>query len=283
MATVKFAGHTMGMPKLDIFASIDLMRTLGFDGIEVRIKDDGQIDPDNFTEPLAERIEAKLAKTGIELACVTPYYRDFIDDAKRDSEIAGMRRAIDIAARLNCPIVRSYGGTDRYENVNDTEAWNRIVRGIQQCADYAADAGVNIAIETHIGSLTMSATDTVRMVEQIDRPNVGILFDFAWVDWARQETPEQAVRLIAPHLMHCHVKDWTIQSIADTKKTSTLLGDGDLPWLDVFKAIAATDYDGYFCDEYEKYWYDHLPEPQVGMKHNLDAMRRLWDAASLDQ
>lgn len=41
---IKFSGHTMGAPKCDIFEVIELFKSIGYDGIEVRVAADGQID-----------------------------------------------------------------------------------------------------------------------------------------------------------------------------------------------------------------------------------------------
>lgn len=39
-------------------------------------------------------------------------------------------------------------------------------------------------------------------------------------------------------------------------------------------------YGGYFSTEYEKRWHpDELPEPEQGLRHELQALRGLWEAA----
>ena len=272
---MKFSGHTMGTPKLDIFGAIKLFSEIGYEGIEVRVKDDGQINADTYTPEFGAEIKTALKEHNLEMACLTPYYRNFVLPELRESELAGFIKVVDIAADLDCPIVRSYGGINVPEGMSEKECWSRTVSGIRKCAAYAAKQGIKIAIETHIGSLTFSATDTVRMVEDIGCDNVGVLFDFAWVDFIDKETPEGAIKLVAPYLFHCHVKDWIIHERIPPKKTSKLMGQGQLPWAKVLRLIADTGYQGYLTDEYEKYWYDYLPEPEIGMKHNLDFMKEI--------
>ena len=260
----------MGVPKLDIFEAIDLFAEIGYDGIEVRVQHDGQINASTYTAELGRRILRRLADRGLEICCLTPYCRDFVHPEEREAELAAFRRVIDIAAKLRCPIVRSYGGISVPEGEEEEAYWNRTVSGIRACAAYAQERQISIAVETHLGSLTFSATDTLKMIQAVDRPNVGVLFDYAWVDLRAEETPEAAFDMIRPHLLHCHVKDWVVHERETMEKTSCLMGEGDVPWPPMLQMIAQSGYDGYVVDEYEKYWYDHLPDAAVGMRRNLE-------------
>ncbi|MBQ7649731.1 MAG: hypothetical protein IJS15_02165, partial [Victivallales bacterium] len=72
-----------------------------------------------------------------------------------------------------------------------------------------------------------------------------------------------------------HIKDWTLESRIPLKKTSCLMGEGTVRWPEALKALKEIGYTGYVSDEYEKYWYpDDLPEPEIGMKHNLDYVKK---------
>ena len=43
----------------------------------------------------------------------------------------------------------------------------------------------------------------------------------------------------------------------------------------IMPALKEIGYSGYISDEYEKLWYpDFLPEPEIGMKHNLEYVRK---------
>ncbi|MBM4049303.1 MAG: sugar phosphate isomerase/epimerase, partial [Planctomycetes bacterium] len=107
---MKTCGHTMGTPKMDIFQAIEFFASIGHQGIEVRCAADGQLNPEAYDSGWGKRAVDKARAAGIEIACLTPYYRDFVNPAKRASELAAMRRVVDIAVELNCQRVRSYGG-----------------------------------------------------------------------------------------------------------------------------------------------------------------------------
>ena len=72
---IKFSGHTMGAPKCDIFEVIELFKSIGYDGIEVRVAADGQIDSEKLTDEEARKIYAAARAKGMEFSCLTSYCR----------------------------------------------------------------------------------------------------------------------------------------------------------------------------------------------------------------
>ena len=263
----------MGAPKCGIYEAIKLFQSIGYDGIEVRVAPNGQIDSETLTDEEAKNIRAAAQREKMEFSCLTSYYQNFVDPEKREDVIKNLKRVIEIASILNCPMVRVYGGVEpnSQPGVWFNDVWTRTVTGIRETAEYAAKFGVRICIETHIGSLTMSIRDVVRLVEDVNMHNVGILFDYAWVELAGVEFGAEAVRRAARHIFHIHIKDWKLESRLPLKKTSCLMGEGTVAWEEVFRELKRIGYTGYISDEYEKYWYpEELPEPEVGMKHNLE-------------
>lgn len=274
---IKFSGHTMGAPKCDIFEVIELFKSIGYDGIEVRVAADGQIDSEKLTDEEARKIDAAARAKGMEFSCLTSYYQNFVKMEEREDVIRNLKRVIEIAALLHCPLVRVYGGVEPFSQpgVWFNDVWSRTVDGIRRTAEYAAKFGVRICIETHIGSLTMSVRDTVRLIEDVNMANVGMLLDYAWVELAGVETGAEAIRKAARHIFHVHIKDWTLESRIPLKKKSCLMGEGTVRWQEALEELKKVGYTGYVSDEYEKYWYPaELPEPEIGMKHNLEYAKK---------
>ena len=274
---IKFSGHTMGAPKCDIYQVIDLFKAIGYDGIEVRVAEDGQINSETLTDDEAKKIYAAAQAKGMEFSCLTSYYQNFVKMEEREDVIKNLKRVIEIAAILHCPLVRVYGGVEPFSQPGTwfNDCWTRTVDGIRRTAEYAAKFGVKICIETHIGSLTMSVRDVVRLIEDVNMANVGMLLDYAWVELAGVETGAEAIRKAARHIFHVHIKDWKLESRIPLKKKSCLMGEGTVRWEEALAELRKIGYTGYVSDEYEKYWYpQELPEPEVGMKHNLEYAKK---------
>ena len=65
-----------------------------------------------------------------------------------------------------------------------------------------------------------------------------------------------------------------LESRLPIKKKSCLMGEGTVRWEEALAALRDIGYTGWVSDEYEKYWYpEDLPEPEIGMKHNLDYVK----------
>ncbi|MDZ4199268.1 MAG: sugar phosphate isomerase/epimerase [Kiritimatiellia bacterium] len=278
---MKFCGHSMGTPGLDVFQSMDFMKTLGYDGIEIRVAANGQIDSETIGDGDIRRIRQHADALGLSVACLTPYDKDFVT-AARPETIRRLLRVVEVAAGLGCDLVRVYGGLDPCpEGEWFVDNWSRTVSGLCEVADAAAEHQVRLAVETHINTLVMSVRDALRMVDDVGRENIGILLDMAWVDLAGVECGREAVLRAAPRLFHCHVKDWRLESRKPLRKTSCLMGEGTLGWKEVFTALREIGYAGWISDEYEKLWYPkELPAPEIGMKQNLDYVRRSLGSAS---
>lgn len=271
---MKLCGHTMGTPGMDLFRALAFFAEIGCEGIEVRCARDGQIDPESADEAFLDRASEAAGSAGVRFACLTPYYRNFVDPDAREREMEGMRRTIDIAARLGCPLVRAYGGILPPAGLSHAETWERTVSGLREAADYAGERGVGLAIETHGGSLTLTASQAAEMARDLDRANVGILFDYVWVYLAGEETLAEAVDRCAPWIRHAHVKDCVVDRLAN-RTSPRLYGEGEIDLPGLVQALKATGYEGYLSDEYEKFWHPELPEPEVGMLQDARYLRSL--------
>lgn len=259
----------MGTPKKNLFEAMRFFRSIGHEGIEVRVAADGQINPETYTPQQGKDVVRAAEDIGIRICCLTSYYNDFVSPEKRDTEIGGLKRIAEMAAELGCPLIRAMGGKCNTREKRAEVIRARSIEGLQVVADHAARLGVKLAVETHIGFQCLTAGATADFVRTVDRPNVGILLDYAWVHYAGAESAVQALKAVGPYLLHCHVKDWKYVGGDREKRHAVLMGKGDVDWPVFLSALKAGAYSGYVSDEYEKYWHDHLPEPEVGMAHNV--------------
>jgi ABC-2 type transport system permease protein len=111
---LKFSGHTMGAPGRDIYEVIKLFKEIGYDGIEVRVAANGQINSETITDDEAKSILRAAKNESMEFSCLTSYYQNFVDPNVRESVIKNLKRVIEIADLLECPLIRVYGGVEPY-------------------------------------------------------------------------------------------------------------------------------------------------------------------------
>ncbi len=270
---MKLAGHTMGMPGMDIFGSISFCAQIGFDGIEVRCAENGQMHLEALTADDVARIRDHAQAEGVEVACLTPYYRDFMTEEATSATLDGFRLACRIARELSCPLVRGIAGQWPMGEHERSEVFARTVAGMKQAGAIAEDHGVQIACETHKGYLTWSAREMAELVGAVDMDAVGVLWDHYWVTVRGEDTLDEALSLLSPWLLHVHAKQ-LVHDPDGSPHAAMVAAEGEIDWRLLVNRLKAVGYDGYISDEYEKFWHpDRYPDPEIGMKQDADFLR----------
>lgn len=284
---MKLCGHTMGVPDKNIFEAIDFFGALGYEGIEVRCASNdtppiGQINPEEFDNLVAEKIVNKLQKKNMEIACLSPYYWNYIYPNMREQSIKGMKKVVKIAEELNCKRIRAFGGKKPSKEISYEEAWDKTASGLQEVGKFARDCGVDICVSTHEGFLTQCPKEVLKMVKEISLENVGILYDYAYVDLCGMEGMENATNMVGPYIKHVHLWNYIISNREKNKryterqiKPTALLRKGEIDIKRLLRALKSVKYQGYLSDEYEKLWIDTFPDAEIGMRENINYLKQL--------
>lgn len=272
---MKLCGHTMGVPKMDIFAAIDFFVEVGYEGIEIRCNHDGHLNPEKYDSSFGKKISERAKEKGMEVVCLTSYYMDLVSEEVREEVLKGYKNVIRIASELDCKIVR-YKGVLPPEGISYEEAFARTASALREAAEFARDLGVFICVENHDGSLTQGAKQTLKMIREIDMDNVRVIFDYAFIDLfgVKDEDIDSSIKILGPYIKHVHIKDHIInRETGELKKI--LLGEGNIDLKRILQGLKSIGYDGFLCDEYEKFWEPYFPEPEVGMRKNFRYLKSL--------
>ena len=139
-----------------------------------------------------------------------------------------------------CPSV-PYGMAGR--TATETEKVVAVV--LRRLAPVAQQHGVKLAIEPlhpmYVDYLnTVGAT--MRLVMQVDHPNVGLMLDVYHV-WREENLLDKILRA-GNSIVGVHISDWyePPRSVNDRM----VPGEGIIPWKPVLQAIEATGYQGYY-------------------------------------
>jgi sugar phosphate isomerase/epimerase len=111
---------------------------------------------------------------------------------------------IDAAARLGQPFLRITAGSPASRGDEPADVLvERLVGPMRRAADYAAAAGVRLALENH-GDLR--ARDILDLFARVDRPNLGVCLDNVNLIRVGDDMLE-GTRLLAPHALLVQLKD----------------------------------------------------------------------------
>lgn len=289
---MRIAGHTLGTPEHTVSQALAMFSSAGLDAAEVIYQDDYLAGL-----PLRDMRAARAARraseeVGVPIVGLTPYTTGInaLDEKAWTEAVDELRGAIEIAQVVGANRLRVYAGSWRRDQDDHAGHWSQLVAGLTMLAPEASAAGVRLCVENHFGTMTQSAAETARLVEQVDHPAVRVLYDQANLTFTHDESYEEAFAVQGDLIGHVHVKDLVFTNpdapfratetarVAESERAvrSRIVGEGVVPWLDILRELTSRGYDDVLTLEYEYRWHPQdLPEPQSGFKRSATAVREL--------
>jgi L-ribulose-5-phosphate 3-epimerase len=127
------------------------------------------------------------------------------------------------------------------------QAWERSQRVIrEQLLPIARDLKVIIAVEEVWNKFLLSPLEFARYVDEFESPWLKAYFDVGNVVFYGY--PQDWIRTLGPRIVKVHLKDFQL----DRPKGQFFwknLGEGDIDWLEVRRALKEIDYRGYVTTE----------------------------------
>ncbi len=216
------------------------IKAAGFDGVEVPL-----FRPAEFA---AADIRRGLNENGLECticSVLTGGLNIISDDAavraRTRSHMADcVRSAAEVGAKIIAGPLYSPVGLIPGRRRNADE-WKWAVECYRELGPVLARHDVTIAIEPLNRFETYflnTAEDAVRLCDEIDHPNVGILFDTFHANIEEKDIG-QAYRTVGRHLKHVHT----------CENDRGIPGTGHVEWRGVFQALRDLEYDGWLTIE----------------------------------
>ena len=216
---------------------VDRVKGLGFDFIEICVEQPETID--------VERIRERLRLADLK-ALVCGAFGPDRDMSSEDASVRAtaasyLRTCIDIAQALGSPTVSGpmyagVGNTTMRDPPGRRAQWDRAVSMLGPIADYAAERGVKLAMEPlnrFETDLVNTVAQGLRLIDDIGRPNVGLLLDTFHMNIEEKDIPA-ALRKAGPHIFEFH-------ACSSDRGTP---GEDHLPWPEIAEALEEVDYKG---------------------------------------
>lgn len=262
---IPLAFSTLGCPAWEWKKILDFATQHGFSAIELRGLE-GKLDlPANpiFAPDRIEQTKQEIRASKLKIACVSSSAQMYVEDpAKRALQLSDARRFIDLAAILEAPYVRVFGGkaeSDKSPAPND-ETKARVAAGLRELGAYAGPHHVTVIIESH-DHFTSSAT-LKDVLSKADSEHVGLLWDAHHTFATSNEDPEFTVKQLGQWIRHTHLKD-SVGSGEDRKYVLT--GRGNVPIQRQIEALRSIGYKGFYCFEWEKLWHPDIDDPEIAI------------------
>lgn len=98
------------------------------------------------------------------------------DKTKRETEVAFVKKWIEVAAKLGAPVIRIFSGKALPAGYTweQAEAW--VVEAIKECAAYGKQHGVIVAVQNH-NDLIKTADQAISIIKKVDSEWFGLVLD----------------------------------------------------------------------------------------------------------
>ena len=245
----------------------DMAEATGFSGIELH-NINGPLFTDRdgaFYGHAAAATKRKLYDRKLSIPCL-----DVLSDpcsAKLDDAKDEISRCLKIAGELGIPMLRV-----RTDSTDAAEAREKTARLIGAVLPEAEEQGVTILLET---SGVFAKTEVLRdILEQFASDRLAALWEVAEAYLVGGEEPEAVVRNLGAYVRHVHFSDITRQKDGFTH---VLMGEGEIPFRDVMRALRSVNYDGFLSLVWDPAWCPELDDMEIVLAQFEGYMKQFSD------
>ncbi|OEC94380.1 MULTISPECIES: TIM barrel protein [Rhizobium] len=165
-----------------------------------------------WTNKDLDAIAAAVAETGITVSgIVAEPMIALTNPANKEAWLKGLRESVAVAQRLGAPVLIAQAGDDLPE-FSRTEQRAAIVAALSAGADILEGSGVRLGLEPlntridHAGYYLSSTMEGLDIIDEVDRPEVGIVYDLYHSAVMGEDTREVIGDRI-DRIIHLHIAD----------------------------------------------------------------------------
>lgn len=168
-----------------------------------------------------------------------------LNPAERPALLTEVDRQLKIAQRLEAPMALFMAG-NRIAGKSDQEQWTSLVESCRRAADRAARAGITLIVEplntkvNHKGYFLENCSDGVRLMREVDHPNVRLLYDL-YHEHVQTGDATAMLEAALPFVKVFHVADSPGRHDP---------GTGTMKYSEIYRAIQKLGYQGHIAMEY---------------------------------
>jgi sugar phosphate isomerase/epimerase len=253
------SARTQMFHRYAVLASLDVIKALGFDGVEI-----GFVRKDWTRIPLAAMpvaaIRERLAALGMGPNAVSAH-GDYVFD---DAILTSLKTVIPAVPKFGTQVLIINGAQRRQ---GDAAEWRRMVERTGELVRLAEAHDVVLALEFEPGFVVGSTADLLRLFDAIPSPHLAANLDLGHV-FLCDPDPLRAIAQVGDKIVHCHIED-----MPAGQHDHRLPGQGDMDLPAFLSALRATGFDGALA--LDLYAYDYEAVAPAALAHLREVLAQV--------
>lgn len=269
-------------------ADLHRLSGLGFEAVDIT---DSWLRPGDLSSVRLGELRSVLREAGLKVPAISSIRRSVLDPVDGDANLAYSHRTIEAASALGCLIVSVglhrpllprqrealwFWTVDGPKDFQDRETYRRAANRLRELGQHGQDVGITISLELYEDTLLGTAESAVRLLKEIDHPNVGLNPDIG--NLVRQqrliEPIYKMLDLTLPYANYWHLKNYFRLEDTTTGQVLTTpasMEHGVIDYRSAIKSAVGLGFRGPFCIE-------HYGGDMLGvMKTNLQYTRAVLE------
>ncbi len=244
----------------DLEHALDVMNEFELEYAELQFVWDKEVG--DLSAAQVGRVQDLARAHDVKVSCISRHIFGgvFLGDMEKNhpvylEHIAALRRCIDMAQALDCPLVRVmsfrkemilFGSHGAEDWVVSKGAWDKLVELMQLPVRIAEEASVTLVVETGNNAMITSAFLARKLIDQLGSSRLQVLWDPCNSLYCNEKTyPDGYEAIRGNYLGHIHIKDAEIDIPKATVDFKALNTGHMAPYLvDLGNALRADNYDG---------------------------------------
>ena len=212
---MKLSLTSVMLPRWDLKTTFKKLEKHGYEGIELRCRYNDpnaelsywgrhltDVSPDNILDKAAQ-IRDLSNETGVRVCTLASNFT--YDKTEIIEKIFKGARAIDSD---NPPLIR-VGAQHHDRQAPYIPQFLKARVGFADLVEIARDYGVKIIYEIHVGTIAVSASRTIALLENFDPNHIGAIWDVPNMIRVGLEDSKMGLELLGPYLAHVHIGNAT--------------------------------------------------------------------------
>ncbi len=225
---------------VDLSEIIRLAIENGYDAICMRASAGGVNTPPNELRAMREQVE----QAGLIISMVTADFDVPLNNDDGPNSLRDIGPSLDVAEALGCDLIRVC-----LKHESDIPL-------ARESADRAADRNIRLAHQCHTTTLFEQIDRSIEVLQQIDRPNFGLIYEPANLMLCGEPYDTDAIKRLEPYLMNAYVQNHRLDPAGPEVLETWCRGDvrfhhiplwedGGVDFRSSVEGLKAINYDGY--------------------------------------